>query len=297
MNLQDVVNAMTLGSIYLLFALGMALVWGTMGILNFAHGSIFMFSAFMGFIVTGFVPLPLPAVVLIAVVTGALLTLAIQYFAYQPILKRVKSVAAAELQIVVAGIGIAAVPVAIAEKVTLSNNFGFQNSTFEAEVFEFAGIRITNIMILILVAGLGLGIGTALWIARSRRGLGLRAVGVDPETAALMGVDRKRMALATMAFSGALAGLSGALLTYYLTAINPHSGDGLLLKAFAVIILGGLGSVVGVILGAFILAFAETAVFAYTSGTWVSAISFGLIFILLLVRPQGILGKKEVRRT
>ena len=297
MNLQDVLNASTLGSIYLLFALGMALVWGTMGILNFAHGSVFMFSAFVGYLITSRIPLPLPAVVLIAMVVGAVLTLAIQYFAYQPILKKIKSVNAAELQIVVAGIGLSVIPIALAEKETLSNNFGFQGSTFQTVVYQFGDLRISNIMIIILVLGLGLGFGTAWWIAKSRQGLGLRAVGIDPEVAALMGVDRRKMALATMAFAGALAGLAGALLTYYLTALNPHSGEGLILKAFAAIILGGLGSVLGVILGSFILAFAETAVFAYTSGTWVSAVSFGLILILLVVRPQGILGKKEVRRT
>ena len=86
-------------------------------------------------------------------------------------------------------------------------------------------------------------------------------------------------------------------LTYYFNSITSESGDTLLLKAFAIIILGGVGSIFGVILGSFILAFAEFAVLLYTNGSWVTAVSFGLLFLILLVRPQGILGKKEVRRT
>jgi branched-chain amino acid transport system permease protein len=100
-----------------------------------------------------------------------------------------------------------------------------------------------------------------------------------------------------MGVAGGLAGLAGVLFTFSIGAITPESGETLLVKAFAIIILGGVGSTLGVAVGAYILAFAETYVLVYTSGTWVEAISFGLIFAVLLLRPAGLFGRKEVRRT
>lgn len=294
---QDVLNATTLASIYVLFALGMSLVWGTIGILNFAHGSIFMFSAFTAYLVAREVEVGMLGVIIISMVSGAAISIAMQYLVFQPIMRRAKSQHAGELQLVIGGIGLSAIPISIAQRVTFSNPFGFPTGSFETQAYDIGGVRITNVMIVILVCGLGLGIGTALWIKSSKNGLALRALGVDPEVSSLMGIDRSRLGLAAMAYSGALAGLAGALLTYYFSSITPESGDTLLLKAFAAIILGGVGSMFGVVLGSFILAFAEYAVLLYTDGNWVTAVSFGLLFLILLVRPQGILGKKEVRRT
>lgn len=294
---QDVLNATTLASIYVLFALGMSLVWGTIGILNFAHGSIFMFSAFTAYLVTREADVGMLGVIVISMVSGAVISVAMQYLVFQPIMRRAKSQHAGELQLVIGGIGLSAIPISIAQRVTFSNPFGFPTGAFETQSYDIGGVRLTNVMIVILVCGLGLGIGTALWIKRSKHGLALRALGVDPEVSSLMGIDRSRLGLAAMAYSGALAGLAGALLTYYFSSITPESGDTLLLKAFAAIILGGVGSMFGVVLGSFILAFAEYAVLLYTDGNWVTAVSFGLLFLILLVRPQGILGKKEVRRT
>lgn len=294
---QDLLNATTLASIYVLFALGMSLVWGTIGILNFAHGSIFMFSAFIAYLVVQQIPLGMPAVIVIAMASGALIAVAMQYLVFQPIMKKAKNPHAGELQLVIGGIGLSAIPISFAQRSTLSNPFGFSAGAFETQAYTIGGVIITNVMIIILIAGLGLGVGTALWIRNSKKGLALRALGVDPEVSAMMGIDRPKLALATMLYSGALAGLAGALLTYYFNSITSESGDTLLLKAFAIIILGGVGSIFGVILGSFILAFAEFAVLLYTNGSWVTAVSFGLLFLILLIRPQGILGKKEVRRT
>ncbi|TYL46367.1 branched-chain amino acid ABC transporter permease [Nocardioides sp. BGMRC 2183] len=294
--MQDVLNAATLGSIYLLFALGMALVWGTIGILNFAHGATFMFSAFIGHLVTQRVELPMLVIVAIAVAVGAAMSALTQLLAFQPILRRAKSQHAAEMRILIGGIGIAAIPLAIAQRETRSSPFGFQ-STYSAEVMEIFGLRITTTGMIIVLCGLGIGIGLTVWLRQSRRGLALRAIGVDPETTAGMGVNRPALAFGTMAVAGGLAGLAGALLTFQLGAIAPETGDQLLIKAFAIIVLGGLGSMAGTVLGAYILAGAESFVLEMNWGTWVDAVSFGLIFLILLVRPQGLLGRKEVRRT
>ena len=295
---QEVLSVFVLWSIYLLFALGMNLVWGSIGILNFAHGGIFTFSAFLAHEVLAHVRLSIFVMVPMCVVIGAALSVAIQVLIFEPILKRAGSVAAAELQIIVAGIAVAWLLAAIMQKVIKGYPFGLSTGgAFTIQTYTFGGVRISNIQLLVIFTGLVVGIATASWMRVSKAGLALRAVGVDAETASMMGINRTRLAIGTMAIAGALAGLAGALLTYDLSAIGQETGDSLLIKAFAAIVLGGLGSVYGVAAGTFMLAFAETVVLTHTAGRWVDAISFGLIFLVLILRPQGIFGRTEVRRT
>ena len=295
--MQDLISVLTLGSIYLLFALGMSITWGTIDILNFGHGSIFMFSAFSASLALEHKALGLVPVILLGVVVGALMSLLIQVVAFEQIIKRAKDKRAAEMQILIGGIGVAIIPLAIAQHHTKSNPFGLLSSTFEVNTWVIGDVRITNIAALTVVLALLLWASAALWLRRSRTGLALRSIGVDAETAALMGIDRRRLALATMAAAGAMAGLSGVLFTFSLGAITPESGDTLLVKAFAVIILGGVGSMTGILFGSFFLAGAETIILTQTNGSWVEAVSFGMIFLVLLVRPAGVFGRKEVRRT
>jgi branched-chain amino acid transport system permease protein len=294
---QDVLNALTLGSLYLLFALGMSLAWGTIGILNFAHGSIFMFAAFAAHELVRNVSLPMPVMILVGTLVGAALSLLIQVLAFEPIQRRAADPHKAELQILVGGIGIAIIPLSIAQYVTKSVPFGYSNGSFRVVTYDLGFLRITNVQVVTLVAALGLAAAIGWWLRATRPGLALRAIGVDAEVASIMGVDRRRLALLTMAVAGGLAGLAGVLLTYYLGSIAPETGDGFLLKAFAAIILGGVGSIAGVVVGAMVLAGIETLVLVTTSGSWAPAIAFGLIFLMLLVRPRGLLGRQEVRRT
>ena len=293
---QELINAVALGSIYLLFALGMSLTWGTIGILNFAHGAIFMFSAFTAYLIVRDVRLPMIALILIGMVTGAILSVLAQILVFQLILRRARDHRTAEMQILIGGIGVATIPLAIAQEQTKSNPFGLSDSSFAVQVWHAAGLRISNIAVITIVVGLCLWAAGAYWLRRSKQGLALRSIGVDAETASLMGINRRRLALGTMAVSGAMAGLAGVLFTYAQTAITPDSGDILLIKAFAVIILGGVGSMAGVAFGAFALAAVETWVLSHTSGSWTDAVAFGLIFLVLLVRPSGVFGRKEVKR-
>ncbi|MGB3698317.1 MAG: branched-chain amino acid ABC transporter permease [Gordonia sp. (in: high G+C Gram-positive bacteria)] len=294
--MQEILNAATLGSVYLLFALGMALAWGTIGILNFAHGATFVFSVLVVHMITKASELPLPVVLIVAVVIGAALSLATQLLVFQKIVEAGADRRTTELRIIIAGIGVSAIPIAIAQRVSGASPFGFDTG-YEPSLHVVGGVRFTTTTVIILVAAVGIGVGLTAWLKKSRQGLALRAIGVDQEISEGMGVNHGALALGTMAVAGALAGLAGALLTLQLGAISPDSGDPLLIKAFAIIVLGGLGSMGGAVLGAYILAASETLMIHFEFGTWVDAVSFGLIFLVLLFRPQGIFGTKEVRRT
>ena len=127
-------------------------------------------------------------------------------------------------------------------------------------------------------------------------GRAMRALACDAPTSGLMGISEGRMSALAMAISGATAGVAGVFLTVYLDSVTADSGSDLLLRAFAVVVLGGVGSMWGTLIGAFVLAGGETLVTATTSGIWTSAVSFGLIIAVLLVRPSGLFGKvKGVR--
>ncbi|WP_072691329.1 branched-chain amino acid ABC transporter permease [Rhodococcus marinonascens] len=293
---QLLIDALVLGSIYLLFSLGMSISWGTIGILNFAHGGLFMFSAFVGSRIVSTFEIGLVLVCLIALVVGALLSVAIDTLAFQPILRRSKNHRTAELQILIGGIGIGIIPVAIVQYYTKSEPFGFAGSTYTTEVYTFFGLRISSTGVIVIGCALLLTAIVAFWLKRTSHGLSLRAIGVDAETAELMGVNRRQLSFLTMAVAGGLAGLAGALLTYNLGAITAESGETLLIKAFAIIILGGVGSTIGAAAAAMILAVSETLVLRFTGGGWVDAVCFGIILAVLLIRPQGIFGRKEVRR-
>ncbi len=295
---ESVVNIITLGSIYTLFALGLTLSWGTVGVLNMAHGSIFMFSTFIAFWVATNLVYVNPLVDLfIAMAAGASLSVALELLAIQPILRRHKRRSAADTQILVAGIGIATVPVAIADMGTDGSPFGLTGSsslTYRVSVF---GTSVSVIQILIVVVGVSFTVLLAWWLRRSRQGLALRALGVDPEVASLMGVGRRLPSVSVMAVSGALAGLAGALLALQLGVMAPESGDSFLIKAFSAVVLGGVGSVIGTMSAAYVLAACEVLILTATSGVWVDAVSFTLIFLVLLLRPQGLFGKRDVVRT
>jgi branched-chain amino acid transport system permease protein len=276
----------------------MSLTWGTIDVLNFAHGSIFMFSAFTSFLILNAVKLPFIPVLIICVVAGAIMSVIVEFLVFQPILRRARDRSKMELQILAAGIGVAGIPVAIAQR--LSGNegeFGFSGSTTTFPGFTVLGIRISAITIIMIVAAVVIGIALSLWLGRSMSGLAVRSVGVSPETASLMGVNRGGIGLIVFIVAGALAGLAGCLLTYYLGAIQPDSGNTLIVKAFAIAVLGGVGSMGGAVIGSLILAAAETVVLVLGANQWVDAVSFLLIFVILLVRPRGLFGKKEVRRT
>jgi branched-chain amino acid transport system permease protein len=291
-----VISAATLGSIYVLFSLGMSLVWGTIGVLNFAHGAVFVFAVFVNWVLLQSVGLPFAAVLIIGVLVGAALSALFQLLVFRPILKRSADKKQAEMRVLIAGIGLGIIPVGLVQLGTLSNPFGLGKSQFTVESFEILGARVTNIQLIVIAVAIALVALIAWWITKSKSGLALRAIGVDAETSSLMGINEGRLGVIVMAIAGGLAGLAGPLLTYTLSTITAESGDVLLLSAFAAIILGGVGSIGGIVAGAYFLAIVETVVLTYTSGTWVSAVAFSLLFAVLLLRPQGFFGKKEVKR-
>jgi branched-chain amino acid transport system permease protein len=292
--MEQLINAIVLGAIYCLFAMGLGLTWGTLNVLNLAHGAVFMFSAFTCYLITqrADVHLPIAVVLIVAVVAGALLELGLDLLVFRQIKRRSRTQGEAEMSMLIGSIGASAILVTVAQQLTADTPFTVTAVPVKASVYHLgSGVYVT-----IAVVAPVLTAGFALWIQRSRMGRAMRALAYDAPTSGLMGISEGRMSALAMAISGATAGVAGVFLTVYLDSVTADSGSDLLLRAFAVVVLGGVGSMWGTLIGAFVLAGGETLVTATTSGIWTSAVSFALIIVVLLVRPSGLFGKVKGMR-
>lgn len=295
--MQQVLNAAVLWSIYVLFALGLSLSWGSLKLLNLAHGAIFMFAGFAAHLVSQQVDVPFPLLVILAMLVGGALSVLLDWIMFHPVKTRVKDEGEAELLMLIGSIGAGSILVSIAQILTDDSPFGIApGSALRSELFTIGDVTITSAQILIVSLGVVLSVALGLWVRRTQSGRALRAIAFDEETSQLMSINPRRLSNTTMFISGALAGLGAMLLMSHVGALIPTSGEGLLVKAFAVIILGGIGSVAGVVVGAAVLAAGESLVLTFTSGEWVDAASFAIIMIFVLLRPQGIFAVKKADR-
>ncbi len=287
--LQQLINGLILGSVYALFAIGLSLVWGILKILNMAHAAIFTWGATAAFFLLIWVPVPLYLLIPVIMLFTGLLAAVVDFLAFRPVRRQQRNPDDAELATLVTSLGAAAVLLAIDVKVT--NNgavLSYPDALFTFQRVTIAGITLTNLQIGMVMLAVVLSLGAAAFIKWNRTGKAMRAIAVNPDMAAMLGVNVDRLTIATMAVGGALAGAAGVLLGIAFHAIHPQMGDPLLLKAFAITILGSAGSVVGALVGGMLLGVIEAAVLTFASASYRDAVSFGLIVVILLLRPKGL---------
>ncbi len=287
MFLEQLINGITLGSIYAIVALGYTLVFGVLDIINMAHGEIFMFGAFVGMLLVSKAGVPLPVAFLGAIaVTGAMGFL-LERLALRPLRGRS---GASNLASLISTIGVSILLENVAHRL-----FGAGNHLFEtpfAEIrFPVGPVNVYLVQALILLISLLLMAGLALWLSRTRGGKALRATAEDITTAGLLGIDTDRVITATVVIASAMGGVAGVLVGMAFNYINNQIGLSMGLKGLAIIIFGGMGSVYGAMAGGLILGLSETFVVAYGSSGYRDAIAFVIIIAVLLVRPQGLFGR------
>jgi branched-chain amino acid transport system permease protein len=291
---QQVVNIVVLASIYLLFALGLSLVWGAFNILNLAHGSVFMLGAFISNVVCSHLEVPIWGLVPLGFAIGAAAAGVLELVCFRP-LRRRGSRTLHGGDVVIGSIAASIIPVVIAENVTQQEPFSI-NTTFQFKTYEIAGVQIANLDIATVVLAVVLTAALASWIRRSRSGRAIRALAVDPVACELAGVNQDRLSLGLMGLSGGLAGLAGVLLTLDLGSVTADIGSPLLLKAFAIIVVGSVGSIWGAAAGSLLLATVETVLVINGLGQLQDAVSFGAVVLILLFRPEGLFSAPRYKR-
>ena len=288
--LQQLTNAMVLGSVFLMFSLGLSLAWGTLDVLNLAHGAVFVLGAFTAYEISAASTVHPVLVVLASMIACGLASALLEVVAFGRIRSRTSVRRHAEFGVLVASLGGATMLGHLIE--TRTHGQLFSQTAVKAEIHKVGGLVISNIDVVIFVSSLLVAALLHWGITRSKYGRSIRALAADPVTAGLMGINVNRTAIATMFLSGALAGLAGTLLAFNSSGMTVATGEAYMISAFAILIVGGVGSIVGAVIVSFALAIAQTAVVVYGPTEYQTGVAFGLILIFLIFRPQGLFAKQ-----
>lgn len=289
--MQQVVNGVFLGAIYGLFAMGYTLVFGVLDLLNLAHSAVFMLGAFVGWELVVALGWPIWLAVVGAIAAGALLGILVERVAFAPLRSRPD----AHFAGLISSIALAIVLGAIALGLFGPNTRRFPPDTFPEGRIEFAGASISVLQVVILVVCLVLMLGLQWLVRSSRLGKAMRAVAENPRAAQFVGVNVGGVTMATFALSSALGAAAGVLFALAFNSIQTEMGLAIELKGLAVIVVGGMGSIRGAMVGGLVLGLTEVFAIAWISSSWRDAVAFGLLFLILLVRPNGLLGRGSVR--
>lgn len=279
---QQVLNGVALGSVYSLVALGLTLVYGVLRVPNFAHGALYMLGAYAVFVLLTTAGLPYAVATLLAVGALAVLGAAMEWVVFRPLEGK------APVHAMIASLGVLFFLEGTAHALW-GPDFRQVPTPFDG-VLSFFGVTITEQRVLVIVAAVLTMLGLFLLLKKTLVGMSIEAVAQDRDGARLVGIDTRRVALITFAISGALAAVAGGLIAP-LVLVFPNMGEVIILKAFVIVVLGGMGSVPGAIAGGYLLALAEVMAGTYVAFAFSELIAFVLLVLVLLVRPTGLFSK------
>lgn len=295
--IQQAINALFLGAIYALFALGYAVVFSILGVLNLAHAAVFMSGAFFGLVFIDKLQIPLWLAFPLAAICSGLLAVALEYLAFKPLRKR----SAARLSQLISSIGASLLIINIVQ-LLLIRIYGATEAYFprglvpDEPILITETIRIAPVRLIIIVIAVVMTVLLQAFVTRTRTGLHMRAVAFNQRTAALLGIDVGRIYNLTFFLAGLLGGAAGMLYGVVYFNVTPFMGEDVALVGLTAIVLGGLGSINGAVIGGFLVAAIQTASITLGGSNYKNAIVFILLFIVLLVRPQGLFGQSESTR-
>ncbi|HYX14745.1 MAG TPA: branched-chain amino acid ABC transporter permease [Nostoc sp.] len=309
--LQQFLNGLSIGSIYAIFALGYTLVYSILGIINLAHGAIFTLGAyftyalmggsfgFNGLLANATLPIKLPFV--IALVLGSTLAglvgVVMERVAFQPLRRQGSD----PLLTVVSSLGVGVVIVNLIQYLVGAESYTYPANTYGnlPPAINFGTpdnpIPIRSVQVVIFAVSVVIVAILTYFINRTKYGKAMQAIAEDPITASLLGINSDRFIILTFFISSFLAGLAGTLVASSVSIAGPYFGIAFGLRGLAVIVLGGLGSIPGAVVGGLVIGLVEAFVPSEFSG-YKDAVAFGILFIMLLVRPQGLLGRRFIQK-
>ncbi|MEG0773424.1 branched-chain amino acid ABC transporter permease [Clostridium sp.] len=284
--LQQLINGISLGSIYALIALGYTMVYGIINLINFAHGDIYMVGAYVGFALTTFLNLGFLPSLLVAMLVCSILGMIIEKVAYKPIRNSTRIAA------LITAISVSLFLEYVMMYFVKPDTRTFPNVLANKKLLFFNGNVVIDVKnIYIVVVTLILMVALQYIIHKTKTGKAMRAVSLDKAAAELMGVNVNKTISYTFALGSALAGAAGVLVGVYYNSINPLMGVIPGLKAFIAAVIGGIGIIPGAVFGGIFLGMTETMVSAYGGSIFKDAVAFSILIVVLLVKPNGLLGK------
>jgi branched-chain amino acid transport system permease protein len=291
MLLQQAVNALTLGSLYALIAIGLAITFSILDVVNFAQGSLVMWGAYLGVVFAVGLGLGLWVPMLASMFLVGLLGMALERTALRPL--RIRN--APPIAALLATLGAATILDHLILIVFGPDTRAFP-SPFPVRMIEVGGAQISTLELTITGIALLLLVGLQAMLRRTRLGLAMRAIAQDSRVAGLMGIDTNRVVALAFGVGAAVGGVGGVLTGIYYNSVDISMGYSAGLKGFSAMVIGGMGSLPGAILGGFLLGTAETAATTIFWSGYRDIVAFSLLIIVLIVRPSGLLGTPEIRK-
>lgn len=282
--IQQLINGISLGSIYALIALGYTMVYGIIKLINFAHGDIYMVGAYVGFYAVTMTKMSIiPALIISMVVTG-LLGILVEKITYKPLRK------APRISLLITAIGVSFFLEYTSMYFVSPTPRTFPN-VIDSLSLNIGSFVINGQQLLIFIITVILMVLLTYIVQKTKMGKAMRAVSFDTETAQLMGINADRVISFTFAIGSALAAAGGVLVGVYYNSIDPLMGIMPGLKAFVAAVLGGIGSIPGAMTGGIVLGVIEALVSGFISSTFRDAAAFAILILVLLFKPSGIFGK------
>ncbi len=281
--LTQILNGIQIGSIYALVALGYTMVYGIIKLINFAHGDIIMVGAYVTWYLIAKLYMSEWAAIALAVVGCTVLGMVIEKVAYKPLRK------SARISLLITAIGISFLLENVAQLIFTANPRMFTN-LFPGNM-NLGNLTIPNNTAVTIVVSVVLMVGLTLLVDKTKIGKAMRAVSEDNDTAQLMGINVNSTISFTFGLGSALAALAAVLYCCSYTQINPTMGSMLGLKAFVAAVLGGIGSLPGAMVGGFVIGIAESLTKGYVASSYADAIVFGILIVVLLIKPTGFFGR------
>jgi branched-chain amino acid transport system permease protein len=302
---QQLVNGITLGSVYALIALGYSMVYGILKLLNFAHGEVFMIGAFVGYGVLSVsggavdpmfpIYLLLPFMFIAAMLGAGVLGVVIERFAYRPLRN------APRIAPLISALGVSFFLQNSALLLFSADYRSYSTTSLDGGSLFFNGIdwgplHISLIRIIVIGTTFALMIGLALFISKSRVGKAMRATAYDREAAAMMGIDVDRVIVVAFFIGSALAGAAGVMVGLVYQRIFHFMGFAAGLKGFTAAVIGGIGNIPGAMLGGLLIGLAESFSQGYVSTRFYDLVVFAILIAVLILRPSGLLGKADIKK-
>ena len=295
--LQQLINGLISGSFYALVALGYSMVYGIIKLLNFAHGDIYMVGAFVCFSVFGVLsaviggPVSLILAILAAMIFCAFLGFLVQRIAYKPLFD------APRLSLLITAVGVSLVLNNTVMVQTNSRFLFFTSGLDNTAGIKFgANITITYIQIVMVLVTAVLMMALTLFIGKTMWGKAMRAISLDKDTCRLMGINVNKIIGLTFVIGSSLAAVAGGMACVYYSNVNYYMGYIIGMKAFTAAVIGGIGSLPGAMLGGLALGLLEAVGTQRFGSEWKDVFAFGILIIMLIFRPNGLLGKTEIER-
>jgi len=278
--------------VYALFALGFTLIFGVLEIINLAHAAVLAVGALLAYTLFTRLGAGLAPALLGAFVGTGVLGVVIDYVAFRPL--RIRQ--ASRLASLITSIGVALILVNLAQILWGAEPLSYPPSAVPLRFFTMGGITVSLLQIITLATTVALLVGLRLLLTRTKIGMAIRAVAENPTTASLLGMPFDRVVMFTFFLSSALGGVAGVLIGMLLQgSVSPFMGNTYGLKGLAAIILGGMGDITGAVLGGLIMGIGEIMIVQYLNSSYRDGVAFGLLFLVLIIRPTGLLGQRRSR--